>query len=108
VSRVYSTLLWWVLVPAPVVAPQTLLALANPVWFVPLTLSTLVGSFVALVFTRDVRIEDQTLLTGSTPDIEREPGPDAIPGTVFGYLVRASTTVAAWSFVGIVVAVNLR
>lgn len=107
-SRVRSALLWWVVVPAPIVAPQVLLALENPAWFLSLTLSTLAGSAVALLFTRDIRIEDQTLLTGSTPDIERESGPDAIPATAFGYVVRASTTVAAWSFVGIVVAVNLR
>jgi len=108
VNSVRSVLLWWVLVPAPVVAPMTLLALVNPFWFVPLMLSAILGSIVPLLFTRDIRIEDQTLLTGSTPDIERESGPDAIPETTFGYVVRASTTVAAWSFVGVVVAVNLR
>ena len=99
---------WWLVVPAPVVAPLTALALSSPSWFVPLIFLTVVGSLFALIFTRDVRIEDQSLMTGSRADIERERGPDAIPDTLFGYLVRGATTVGVWSFVGIVVALNLR
>ncbi len=94
--------------PAPIVAPLAASAVSPPAAFLPLLLLTIVGSFVALIFTRDVRLEDQSLLTGSKADIERERGPDAIPDTLFGYLVRGATTVGVWSFVGIVVALNLR
>lgn len=103
-----ATAFWWLVVPAVVVGPPTALALSDTVWFWVLFLLLLYGCVVALVFTRDVRSENHAVTLDSQALVERQEGPDAIPNTPLGFLIRASTSVGLWALVGIVVAVNLR
>ncbi len=103
-----ATAFWWLAVPAVVVGPPTVLALSNTVRFRVLFLLLSYGCLVALLFTRDVRSENHAVMLDSQDLVEQQEGPDAIPNTPLGFLIRASTSVGIWALLGIVLAVNLR